>query len=169
MDIGTTAPGPLEQATIMRAKWRMIPLLFLCLYAAFLDRVNVGFAALQMNKALGLTAAAFGFGSGIFFFGYFLAEIPSNLILERIGARVWIARILVTWGVISGLTAFVWNEWSFYTIRFLIGVAEGLRSRRPTVPHLVVPVRLSLTHDRLVHNVAPGCHHDRLRGVRVYP
>jgi MFS transporter, ACS family, tartrate transporter len=125
MDVGTTVPGSLEEATLIRAKWRMIPLLFLCYYASYLDRVNVGFAALQMNKALGLTAAAFGFGSGIFFVGYFLAEIPSNLILERVGARVWIARILVTWGVISGLTAFVWNEWSFYTIRFLLGVAEA--------------------------------------------
>jgi MFS family permease len=87
--------------------------------------VNVGFAALQMNKALGLTAAAFGLGGGIFFIGYFIAEIPSNLILERVGARIWIARILLTCGVISGLTAFVWSEWSFYTIRFLLGIAEA--------------------------------------------
>jgi len=116
---------PLEQETIARVKRRMIPLLFLCYYAAYLDRVNVGFAALQMNKALGLSAAAFGFGSGIFFFGYFLAEIPSNLILERVGARVWIARILLTWAIISGLTAFVWGEGTFYGIRFLLGIAEA--------------------------------------------
>jgi MFS transporter, ACS family, tartrate transporter len=119
------AAGSLEQETIRRVKRRMIPLLFLCYYAAYLDRVNVGFAALQMNKALGLSAAAFGLGGGIFFVGYFIAEIPSNLILERIGARVWIARILLTWGVISALTAFVWNEWSFYGIRFLLGIAEA--------------------------------------------
>jgi MFS family permease len=123
--IGTIDPTPLERETIARVTWRMIPLLFLCYYAAYLDRVNVGFAALHMNKALGLTAAAFGLGGGIFFIGYFLAEIPSNLILERVGARVWIARILLTWGIISGLTAFVWNDWSFYTIRFLLGIAEA--------------------------------------------
>ncbi len=122
---GGMAAGTLEAETISRVKRRMIPLLFLCYYAAYLDRVNVGFAALQMNKALGLTAAAFGLGGGIFFFGYFLAEIPSNLILERVGARIWITRILLTWGVISGLTAIVWNEWSFYGIRFLLGIAEA--------------------------------------------
>src|ERR1700746_221118 len=105
--MGSSAAAELlERETIARVKWRMIPLLFLCYYAAFLDRVNVGFAALQMNHALNLTAASFGLGGGIFFVGYFLAEIPSNLILERVGARVWIARILVTWGVISGLTTF---------------------------------------------------------------
>ena len=117
--MGSSALELLEQKTIARVKWRLIPLLFLCYYAAYLERVNVGFAALHMNNALGLTAAAFGLGGGIFFVGYFLAEIPSNLILERIGARVWIARILLTWGVVSALTAFVWNEWSFYVIRFL--------------------------------------------------
>jgi sugar phosphate permease len=88
---GTGALELLEQETIARVKWRLIPLLFLCYYAAYLDRVNVGFAALHMNTALGLTAAAFGLGGGIFFVGYFLAEIPSNLILERVGARVWIS------------------------------------------------------------------------------
>ena len=122
---GTVDPTPLERETIARVTRRMIPLLFLCYYAAYLDRVNVGFAALHMNQALGLTAAAFGLGGGIFFIGYFLAEIPSNLILERVGARVWIARILITWGIISGLTAFVWSEWSFYAIRFLLGIAEA--------------------------------------------
>jgi sugar phosphate permease len=89
MGTSTFAPAPLERETITRVKWRMMPLLFLCYYAAYLDRVNVGFAALQMNKALGLTEAAFGRGGDIFFVGYFLAEIPSNLILERVGARVW--------------------------------------------------------------------------------
>ncbi|MBV8521159.1 MAG: MFS transporter [Acetobacteraceae bacterium] len=124
-ETGTLVPEPPERETITRVTRRMIPLLFLCYYAAFLDRVNVGFAALHMNKALGLTKATFGLGAGIFFVGYFLAEIPSNLILERVGGRVWIARILLTWGVISGLTAFVWNNWSFYTIRFLLGIAEA--------------------------------------------
>lgn len=125
LDLGRPVTDQLEHETITRVKWRMIPLLFLCYYAAYLDRVNVGFAALQMNKALGLTGAAFGLGGGIFFVGYFLAEIPSNLILERVGARVWIARILLTWGIISALTAFVWSEWSFFGIRFLLGIAEA--------------------------------------------
>jgi MFS transporter, ACS family, tartrate transporter len=123
--LGDHIPDSLERETISRVTRRMIPLLFLCYYAAYLDRVNVGFAALEMNKALGLTAAAFGLGGGIFFVGYFLAEIPSNLILERVGARTWIARILLTWGIISAATAFVWNEWSFYGIRFLLGLAEA--------------------------------------------
>ena len=104
---------------------RLIPLLMVCYFTAYLDRVNVGFAALTMNKALGFSAAVFGVGSGIFFVGYFLFEIPSNLLLAKVGARRWIARILITWGIISGLTAFVWGEWSFYGIRFLLGLAEA--------------------------------------------
>jgi MFS transporter, ACS family, tartrate transporter len=116
---------PLERETIPRVARRLLPLLMLGYFCAYLDRVNVGFAGLTMNKALGFSAAAFGFGSGVFFIGYFLAEVPSNLILEKVGARRWIARILITWGIISGLTAFVWNEWSFYGIRFLLGLAEA--------------------------------------------
>ena len=81
-----------------KAAWRLIPFLILCYLIAFLDRVNVGFAALTMNKELDLTAEMFGFGAGIFFFGYFIFEVPSNLILERVGARRWIARIMISWG-----------------------------------------------------------------------
>jgi MFS family permease len=116
---------PLERETIRRVAWRLMPLLLLSYFVAYIDRVNVGFAALTMNKALGFSSAVFGFGAGVFFIGYFLGEIPSNLILVRVGARRWIARILLTWGIISGLTAFVWNDWSFYTIRFLLGLAEA--------------------------------------------
>jgi len=116
---------PLERETVNRVAWRLIPLLMLGYFCAYLDRVNVGFAGLTMNKALGFSGAVFGFGAGVFFVGYFLAELPSNLILARVGARRWIARILLTWGIISGLTAFVWNDWSFYTIRFLLGIAEA--------------------------------------------
>ncbi len=116
---------PLEQETIHRVAWRLLPVLMLGYFCAYLDRVNVGFAGLTMNKSLGFSAAVFGFGSGVFFIGYFLAEIPSNLVLNRVGARKWIARILLTWGIISGLTAFVWNDWSFYGIRFLLGLAEA--------------------------------------------
>jgi len=103
---------PLERETIRRVAWRLMPLLILGYFCAYLDRANVGMAALTMNKQLGFSNAVFGFGAGVFFFGYFLAEIPSNLVLNKVGARLWIARILITWGVISGLTAFVWNDWS---------------------------------------------------------
>lgn len=116
---------PLERETIKRVAWRLVPLLMLGYFCAYLDRVNLGFAALTMNKALGFSEAVFGFGAGVFFVGYFIAEIPSNLILNKVGARKWIARILLTWGIISGLTAFVWNDLSFYGIRFLLGLAEA--------------------------------------------
>src|SRR3954451_21402323 len=106
----TAAIEPLERDTIRRVAWRLIPLLMVGYFCAYLDRVNVGFASLTMNKALGFTQAEFGFGAGVFFVGYFLAEIPSNLILARVGARRWIARILLTWGIISALTAFIWND-----------------------------------------------------------
>jgi MFS family permease len=115
----------IETQTMRRVGRRLIPLLMICYFAAYLDRVNVGFASLTMNKALGLSAAIFGIGSGIFFLGYFLFEIPSNLILSKVGARRWIARILITWGLISGATAFVTGTWSFLGIRFLLGLAEA--------------------------------------------
>ena len=98
---------PLERETIKRIAWRLMPLLMLGYFCAYLDRVNVGFAKLTMNQALGFTEAMYGFGAGVFFIGYFLAEIPSNLILNKVGARKWIARILLTWGIISAFTAFV--------------------------------------------------------------
>jgi len=116
---------PLERETIKRVAWRLMPVLMLGYFCNFLDRVNVGMAAPTMNPDLGFSAAVFGFGAGIFFLGYFLFEIPSNLILNKVGARRWIARILISWGIVSGLTAFVWNDWSFYSIRFLLGVAEA--------------------------------------------
>jgi MFS transporter, ACS family, tartrate transporter len=116
---------PLERVTMRRVTRRLIPLLMICYFVGYLDRVNVSFAGITMNKALGFSSAVFGFGSGVFFLGYFLFEIPSNLILERTGARRWIARILITWGIISGLTAGVWSAGSFYVIRFLLGLAEA--------------------------------------------
>ena len=108
--------------------------LSLCYFVAYLDRVNVGFAALQMNAALGFSESAFGFGAGLFFIAYFLLEVPSNLALDRFGARLWIARIMLSWGIISGLFAFIRpisavtgisNEWVFYILRFLLGIAEA--------------------------------------------
>jgi ACS family tartrate transporter-like MFS transporter len=116
---------PIERRTIRKAALRLMPLLMLGYFCAYLDRVNVGYAGLQMNKALGFSASVFGFGSGIFFWGYFLFEIPSNLILARVGARLWFARILLTWGIISALDAFVWNATSFYVVRFCLGLAEA--------------------------------------------
>jgi MFS family permease len=122
---GKPVVDPIEKETMRRVIRRLIPLLMASYFAAYLDRVNVGFAALTMNKSLGFSAEIFGIGSGIFFLGYFLFEIPSNLILSKVGARRWIGRILLTWGVISGATAFVTGTWSFIGIRFLLGLAEA--------------------------------------------
>ena len=115
----------LEQRTLAKVSSRLVPFLVLCYFVAYLDRVNVSFAALTMNKDLGLSASAFGFGAGVFFLAYFLFEVPSNLFLERVGARKWIARIMFTWGLISGAMAFVGGEYSFYALRVLLGIAEA--------------------------------------------
>jgi len=115
----------LERQTIARVTWRLLPLLMACYFVAYLDRVNVGFASLTMNKALGFSSAVYGFGAGIFFLGYFIFEVPSNVLLSKVGARRWIARILVTWGIISACTAFVTGPVSFYSVRFLLGIAEA--------------------------------------------
>ncbi|HYP30946.1 MAG TPA: MFS transporter, partial [Burkholderiaceae bacterium] len=104
---------------------RLIPLLFLCYIAAYLDRVNVGFAKLQMQDALKFSDSVYGFGAGIFFVGYFIFEIPSNVLLHKVGAGRWIARIMVTWAVLSAATMFVGSALGFYVVRFLLGVAEA--------------------------------------------
>jgi MFS transporter, ACS family, tartrate transporter len=115
----------IESRAIARVTARLVPFLVVCYFVAYLDRVNVGFAALTMNADIGLSASAFGFGAGIFFVTYFFFELPSNLILERVGARRWIARIMFTWGLISGAMAFVGGERSFVLLRALLGVAEA--------------------------------------------
>ncbi|WP_260854239.1 MFS transporter [Paraburkholderia sp. BCC1886] len=115
----------IEHAVMRKVIRRFVPLLFICFVVAFLDRVNVGFAALTMNHDIGLSASTFGLGAGLFFVSYFLLEIPSNLILERVGARRWIARIMITWGVLSACTALVQGPHSFYVIRLLLGAAEA--------------------------------------------
>ncbi|QCP52407.1 MFS transporter [Trinickia violacea] len=115
----------LETRTVRKLIWRILPFVMLLYFVSFLDRVNVGFAALTMNKDLGLTPTMFGLGGGIFFLGYFLFEVPSNLILHKVGARMWIARVMVTWGLVSVASAFVTGEKSFYVLRFLLGVAEA--------------------------------------------
>lgn len=116
---------PIEARTIRRISWRIVPFIMLLYFIAFIDRVNIGFAALTMNKDLGFSSAVFGFGAGVFFFGYFLFEVPSNIILEKVGARLWIARVMITWGIISGAFAFIESETSFYVLRFLLGAAEA--------------------------------------------
>lgn len=114
-----------ETQTYRKVDLRVVPFLFLCYILAYLDRVNVGFAKLQMLKDLSLSDAAFATGAGIFFIGYFFFEVPSNVLLKRFGARTWIARIMISWGVISACMIFVKGEWSFYAMRFLLGLAEA--------------------------------------------
>jgi ACS family tartrate transporter-like MFS transporter len=119
------APGDFETRTMSKVTWRLVPFLMLCYFIAYLDRVNVGFGGATMRTDLDLSATAFGGAAGIFFVAYFFFEVPSNLALNAFGARRWIARIMFTWGIISGLQAFITGEWSFYGIRLLLGVAEA--------------------------------------------
>lgn len=121
----TTESYGLEKTVVRKVTLRIIPFVFLLYIVSYLDRANIGYAALQMNAELALSAEAFGFISGIFFIGYFLFEVPSNVLLNRYGARVWIARILVTWGVIAAATAFAETATHLYILRFLLGVAEA--------------------------------------------
>jgi ACS family tartrate transporter-like MFS transporter len=115
----------LEARVSRKLMLRIIPFVMLLYFVSFLDRVNVGFAAMTMNKAIGLSPAAFGLGGGLFFIGYFLFEVPSNLILHKVGARRWIARVMVSWGIVSAASAFVVGPTSFYVLRFTLGVAEA--------------------------------------------
>jgi len=114
-----------EEALYRRLRWRLVPYLLLLYVIAWFDRVNIGFAALQMNADLGFSAAVYGMGASIFFAGYAMFEVPSNLVLARVGARRWIARIMVTWGLLSIAMMFVQGKWSFYAVRFALGVAEA--------------------------------------------
>lgn len=115
----------LVSTAVRTATKRLIPLLALAYLLNYIDRVNVGFASLTMNADLGLSAAAYGLGAGLFFVGYFFFEVPSNVILHRVGARIWIARIMVTWGVVASSTAFIQGEIGFYVVRVLLGIAEA--------------------------------------------
>src|SRR5579862_9984397 len=120
-----TMSDTVEKSTASKVYWRLLPLAILTYFLCYLDRINVGFAALTMNKDLGLDAATYGMAAGAFFWGYFLFEVPSNLILEKVGARIWIARIMISWGLLSGATALCTGPWSFLTMRFLLGLAEA--------------------------------------------
>src|SRR5205814_3967755 len=120
-----TAVMPDEARIIHKVRMRIIPFVFLLYIISFLDRINIGFAALTMNKELAITGQQYGLLFGIFFFGYFLFEIPSNLLLHKIGARIWIARILITWGIVATLTGFVHTIHQLYIVRLLLGLAEA--------------------------------------------
>lgn len=135
--------GSFEEATYRKLAWRLVPFLFLCYIVAYLDRVNVGFAKLQMLGDLQFSETVYGLGAGIFFLGYFLFEVPSNIILHKVGARVWIARIMLTWGVLSSAMMFVATPLQFYVLRFLLGRQENTgrqsriaRCRRPAPARL---------------------------------
>ncbi len=119
------AQNAFEEATYRKVAWRLIPLLLICYIVAYLDRVNVGFAKLQMMDQLGFSDTVYGLGAGIFFIGYFFFEVPSNIILHKVGARVWIGRIMITWGLLSAAMMFVNSPTTFYVMRFALGVAEA--------------------------------------------
>lgn len=118
-------PASIERRTMRKVYIRLLPFAFALYLICYLDRANIGFAALTMNRDLGFSSYIYGLGAGAFFWGYFLLEVPSNLILERIGARRWIARIMISWGIVSGCFAFVQGPVSFFTLRFLLGLAEA--------------------------------------------
>jgi ACS family tartrate transporter-like MFS transporter len=118
-------PASIERRTMRKVYLRLLPFTFALYLICYLDRANIGFAALTMNRDLGFSSYIYGLGAGAFFWGYFLLEVPSNLILERVGARRWIARIMISWGIVSGCFAFVQGPISFFTLRFLLGLAEA--------------------------------------------
>lgn len=118
-------PSELEQQTIRRISRRIIPFLILLFVVAFLDRTNVGFAALRMNEDIGISQAIYGLGAGIFFLGYFIFEVPSNILLHRFGARIWIARIMITWGLVAAAMGFLQTSTHFVVLRVLLGIAEA--------------------------------------------
>src|ERR1700712_2351079 len=120
-----TEDQTLEKATMRRVSWRLMPFLLAAYLLCYIDRVNVGFASLQMNKAVGIDPKTYGLGAGIFFIGYFILEVPSNLALERFGARTWIARIMITWGLVSAAFALIGGPVAFLVLRFLLGAAEA--------------------------------------------
>ena len=157
------AKSDIETSTIRAISWRLIPFLVLAYFFSYLDCVHLGFAALTMNAELKFTPLIFSWGAGIFFIGYFLFEAPSNLALEKFGANRWIARIMVTWGIISGLMALVSGEWSFYVLRFLLGGSRVLSRHRP-LSYLLVSGRIPCTLPCRVRRAR--FHRDRRAGLR---
>lgn len=123
--IATSETEDIERSTARKIYLRLIPLFFLMMFTNYLDRINLGFAGLQMNHDLGFTSAVFGFGGSVFFLGYMILQIPSNLMLFKFGAKLWLGAILVIWGAVASLMAFVTNEWNFDVARFVLGLAEA--------------------------------------------
>jgi ACS family tartrate transporter-like MFS transporter len=115
----------IEKSAMRKIYLRLLPFAILSYFLAYIDRINVSFAALTMRDDLGISAGAYGFALGTFYWGYFIFEVPSNVIMEKVGARIWIARIMITWGILAGLTALVTGSTSFGIVRFLLGVAEA--------------------------------------------
>ena len=140
---------PFESQAYRKVTWRLLPFLMLCYVVAYLDRVNIGFARLEMLDDLGFSDTVYGLGAGMFFIGYFLFEVPSNLILHRVGARVWIARIMITWGVVSALFMFTTSPAVFYSLRFLLGVAEA-----GFFPGIILYLTYWYPSERRVHMIA---------------
>ncbi len=123
--VNTSANEQEQNRVYAKVFWRIMPFLMLCYVIAYLDRVNVGFAKLQMSVDLGFSETVFGLGAGVFFLGYFLFEVPSNILMHKVGARVWIARIMITWGILSAAFMYVETPMQFYVLRFLLGLAEA--------------------------------------------
>ncbi|MEI9892178.1 MAG: MFS transporter [Caulobacteraceae bacterium] len=151
----TATPGvsaedaPVVTRAYCKVFWRLMPFLMLCYVASYMDRVNIGFAKLQMQQELGFSETVFGLGSGIFFLGYFLFEVPSNILMHRVGARAWIARIMITWGLLSGAFIWVTSVPAFYGLRFVLGLGRGgILSRRDPLSDLLVPGALARAGDR---------------------
>src|SRR5579859_8154598 len=122
---GVTPMDAIEKSCMRKIYRRLLPFAVISYFLAYIDRINVSFAALTMRGDLKISATEYGFALGTFYWGYFLFEVPSNVILEKVGARLWIARIMITWGLLSGATAFAVGPWSFLTLRFLLGLAEA--------------------------------------------
>ena len=163
-----SAKSEIETSTIRAISWRLIPFLVLAYFFSYLDRVNLGFAALTMNAELKFSPTIFAWGAGIFFIGYFIFEVPSNLALEKFGASRWIARIMVTWGIISASMALVSGVWSFYTLRFLLG---RRRSRIFPGDHplsdLLVSCGISRAISGRLRHRRSGLHRDRRADLRA--
>jgi ACS family tartrate transporter-like MFS transporter len=143
------APNAIEASAIRKLNRRIMPFVFILYVINFIDRINIGFAALTMNKELAITSEQFGFLAGIFFFGYFIFEIPSNLLLHKLGARIWIARILITWGIVAMLTGFARSSTHLYILRFLLGVAEA-----GYFPGIILYLSYWFRRQQLAHAVA---------------
>ena len=160
-------PSQMEKETMRKVTFRIIPFLMVCYFIAFVDRVNAGFAALQMNQDIGLSSAAFGLGGGLFYITYVLCEVPSNLAMEKVGARLWIARIMITWGIVAACMALVVGPNSFYLVRMLLGAAEaGFFPGVILYSDLLVPRRISRPDRRDLHGCDSDFEFPRLADIR---